>query len=69
MDSRWSEALKTLDLVLLLQQPAKDKVVTTVGEIAKLIRRLIYRKAVRVIERKMNRHTLADRQTEKDDIR
>ena len=24
LDSRWSEALKTLDLVLLLQQPAKD---------------------------------------------
>ena len=32
MDSRWSEALKTLDLVLLLQQPAKDKVVTTVRQ-------------------------------------
>eukprot|EP00596_Hydrurales_sp_CCMP1899_P000225 CAMPEP_0119036792 /NCGR_PEP_ID=MMETSP1177-20130426/4743_1 /TAXON_ID=2985 /ORGANISM="Ochromonas sp, Strain CCMP1899" /LENGTH=1022 /DNA_ID=CAMNT_0006997161 /DNA_START=227 /DNA_END=3295 /DNA_ORIENTATION=- len=30
LDSRWSEALKTLDLVLLLQQPASDKQVSPI---------------------------------------
>ena len=41
LDSRWSEALKTLDLVLLLQQPAKDKAIPIVSGKVEKCKRVI----------------------------